>query len=382
MTFVGYLRSHLNLKVFLSFAIVIIVCVIVLLTAVEFIMPSAFENHIDFMKIALHDPTRTETALNDDLFSSFRNAVYNALKFAVPSALIAATIISISFSRQFVHPIRKMLTASEKISDGNYSERIPVQDNQTPDDLDELGRLAIGFNQMTTRLEHNEELRRELIADVSHEIRTPLAFVRASVEGLLEGIIPCSNENFLEIQAEIDRLNRLVNDLLELSKLESGEFPIDLKPTRISQVIEPITIQMKSRLEEKHIQLSTQIDENLPLAALDKDRIKQVLYNILSNAIQFTPINGHIQIIANQQDKQSIRVAVRDSGIGIPGDQLRNIFKRFYRVDKSRSRESGGSGIGLTVSKQLVAAHGGTIWAESEGKNMGTTIYFTLPISK
>ncbi len=382
MNLIGYLRSHLNLKVFLSFSIVIIVCVIVLITAVEFIMPSAFENHMEFMKNMINNPSNTEEALNDDLFSSFRSAVYNALKFAVPSALAAAIIISISFSRQFVQPIRNMLTASEKISDGNYTERIPMQGNQSPEDMDELGRLAVGFNQMTTQLEHNEELRRELIGDVSHEIRTPLAFIRASIEGLMEGIIPCSSENFLEIQAEIDRLNRLVNDLLELSILESGEFPIDIKPIHIGEVIEPIMTQMLGRLEDKQIELTAQIDDDLPPVAIDGDRIKQVFYNILSNAIQYTPQNGYIKITAHQHDKRSITLAVRDSGIGIPGDQLKNIFKRFYRVDKSRARESGGSGIGLTVAKQLVEAHGGTIWAESEGKNKGSTIFFTLPFSK
>lgn len=380
MRLLGFLRSRLNIKIFLSFLIVIIVGMIVLVTAVEFIMPAAFEDHLAFMNLSFHNLANSEDALSNDLFSSFRRAVYNALKFSVPSALIAATIISISFSRQFIRPIRKMLGASEKISDGNYSERIPVQDNLSPDEMDELGRLAVGFNQMTSRLEHNEELRRELIGDVSHEIRTPLAFIRASVEGLVEGVIPCSQENLLEIEAEIDRLNRLVNDLLELSILESGEFPIDPKPLSIGAVIEPTILQMRGKLEGKQIQLTTTIEDNLPLVLADSDRIKQVLYNILSNAIQYTPKGGTVTISASLKNKHMVQVAVRDSGIGIPKDQLKNIFKRFYRVDKSRTRESGGSGIGLTVAKQLVEAHGGTIWAASGGANKGSTIYFTIPI--
>jgi len=382
MKMINYLRSHLNLKVFIAFSIVIAVCVIIIITAIEFIMPSAFNNHMEFMKIALNDPAKTEQVLNDDLFSSFRSAVYNALNFAIPSALIAAIIISVSFSRQFVQPIRKMLNVSEEISDGNYSERIPVPGNQSPENLDELGRLAIGFNQMTSRLEHNEKLRRELIGDVSHEIRTPLAFIKASIEGLMEGIIPCSDENFLEIQAEINRLDRLVNDLLELSILESGEFPLQRQITQIPDLIQSLVIHMQGKIHDKHIQLTSQIEENLPPINLDKDRIKQVLYNILSNAIQYTPRGGHIHInVSLEKNKKSVRIWIRDSGIGIPQDQLKNVFKRFYRVDKSRTRESGGSGIGLTVAKQLVEAHGGKIWAESEGQDRGTTIHFTLSLS-
>lgn len=382
MNLIQYLRSHLNLKVFLAFSIVIIVCVIVMVTAVEFIIPSAFESHMELMKTALGDPTKTQQALNDDLFTSFRGAVYRALNFAIPSALLAAFIISISFSQQFVRPIRKMLDVSEEISDGNYSERIPLPGSQSPDSLDELGRLAIGFNQMTSRLEHNEELRRELIGDVSHEIRTPLAFINASIEGLMEGIIPCSNENFLEIQAEIDRLNRLVNDLVELSILESGEFPLNLKNKKVDDILKPLIIQMQGKTQEKQIQFHMHIEKNLPGVNVDKDRIKQVLVNILSNAIQYTPEGGKVHLSASFNDKHSIRISVQDSGIGIPADQLKNVFKRFYRVDKSRAKDSGGSGIGLTVAKQLVEAHGGKIWAESEGQNLGTTIHFTLPISE
>lgn len=376
-----YLRSHLNIKIFLAFFIVIVVCTLVLVTAVEFIIPTAFESHMQFMQNALNDPTKTEQALNDDLFSSFRSAVYSALQFAVPSALLAATIISISFSRQFVKPIRNILTASEKISDGKYSERIPIPGNLSPDELDELGQLAIGFNQMTTRLEKNEELRRELIGDVSHELRTPLAFLKASIEGLMDGIIPCSNENFQEIQEEIDRLNRLVDDLLELSILESGEYRLDKRTIQISELISPLVSQMQGKLKQKDIQLTYEIENNLPPIKLDVDRIKQVLINIISNAIRFTPQGGSILLKAVFHNNKSIEISVRDSGIGIPQEQLKNVFKRFYRVDKSRAKESGGSGIGLTVAKQLVEAHGGKIWAESPGQNRGTTIHFTLPMS-
>ena len=374
-----YIQSHLNIKLFFAFFIVIIVGAIVLITAVEFIMPAAFETHLEFMQKALQDPSKTEQALNDDLFASFRSAVYSAMKFAIPSSLIAAVIISLSFSGQILNQIQKMLQVSKKISEGKFNERIILPGNLSPDDMDELHQLAVGFNQMTEKLEKNEEIRKQLIGDVSHELRSPLAFIKASIEGIADGIIPASPQSFLEIQEEIERLARLVNDLQELSIIEAGTYTLDKKIVKLQDLLSPLINQMQPQFKKKKIQFQLDIDENIPEIKVDADRIKQVFTNILSNAIRFTPESGTIRVkIASVEDKY-VRSEISDSGIGIPKDQLRKIFTRFYRVDKSRSRDSGGSGIGLTIAKQLVEGHNGKIWAESPGVNKGTRIIFTLP---
>lgn len=372
-------RSHLNIKLLLAFLIVVIVGAIVLITAIEFIMPTAFENHLLFMQNAFRDPSETEQALNDDLFISFRTAVYDAMKFAIPSALIAALILSLSLSQQFIKQIREMLSVSKKISDGDFKERISLPLYRSPDEMDELLQLAVGFNQMTDKLEKNEQLRKELIGDVSHELRTPLAFIKASIESIADGVISPTTDILEDIQEEIERLTRLVDDLQELSIIEAGSYVLQKEKVHMVDIVRPLLNQMKGKFKGKNLHIQISIEDNLPLVRVDLDRIKQVLTNILSNAVRFTPNNGNININVHKDGENYIRVIIQDSGVGIPRNQLKKIFTRFYRVDKSRSRESGGSGVGLTIAKQLVEAHGGEIWADSAGVNKGTMIIFTLP---
>jgi histidine kinase len=332
------------------------------------------------MQDALNDPTKTEQALNDDLFNSFRNAVYSAMKFAIPSSLVAALVISLSFSHQFISQISKMLDASKKISQGDFKERIALPRNLHPDEMDELNQLAIAFNQMTEKLDKNDRLRRELIGDVSHELRTPLAFINASIESIADGVIAPSPETLAEIQEELDRLTRLVNDLQELSIYESGAYSLHKRQSNLNEIILSVVNQINTPDLSKHIQFNTEFDNTIPDLMIDPDRIKQVLTNLLSNAINFTAAGGQISLFTIQEDDDHIKVVVRDTGVGIPKSDLSRIFTRFYRVDHSRSRESGGSGIGLTIAQQLIEAHGGKIWADSPGLGKGTSIIFTLPV--
>jgi signal transduction histidine kinase len=303
------------------------------------------------------------------------------MKFAVPSSLIAALVISLTFSQQFINQVKKMLSASKKISNGDFKERIALPSHVSPDEMDELQQLAIGFNQMTEKLDKNEQLRKELIGDVSHELRTPLAFIKASIESIADGVINPSPEILQDIQEEIDRLTRLVDDLQELSIIEAGSYVLDKKKVAVTNLIIPLANQMQSSFKDKAIQFNLELGGDLPEINVDVDRIKQVLTNIISNAIRFTPQGGRIELRVSNENSSSIKFAIRDSGIGIPRAQLGKIFTRFYRVDKSRSREGGGSGIGLTIAKQFIEAHSGRIWAESPGENQGTTIAFTLPIA-
>ena len=377
MRLLNSIRSNLNVKLFLSFLIVILVGTIMLVAAVEVVIPRAFQDHLAVMEPYMVDEPEFQTDHELDFFESFRSAVYKALMFAIPFALFSALIIGFSVSHQFVAPIKKMVTVSKKISDGNYKERIPVPKNVNIDEIDELKQLAVSFNQMTLKLEKTEDLRRQLIGDVSHELRTPLSLIKASMEGLIDGLVPATNKTFYQVQLETDRLARLVDDLQALSIIESGAYELLKQRSDIHEVITSVLQNLKPRFVRKGIQLEDNFPKEKTLISIDVDRIRQVLTNILGNALKFTPKGGLIELTGEIR-KNQIQISIKDSGIGISNEHLPYVFTRFYRVDKSRSRKSGGSGIGLTIAKQLVEAHGGEIWAESSGENMGTTISFTL----
>ncbi len=348
------------------------------MVAVEGAMPNAFQNHMAFMSASSVDTPQNSQELDANLFDSFRSAVYEALLFAIPIALVSGLIISVSFSRQFINPIKKMADVSKKISAGDYQERIKIPVNFEVDELDELKQLAVSFNQMTTKLERTEDLRKELIGDVSHELRTPLSLIKGYMEGLIDGKIAASSKTFYNIQQETDRLTMLVDDLQALSVIESEGYELKKMNVDIGEVISSVLQTFSPRFKRKGIRLLDHFPKEKVQVNIDVDRITQVLTNILGNSLKFTPKGGLIEILGGIKNEH-VQISIRDSGIGISEEHLLHVFTRFYRVDKSRSRKSGGSGIGLTIAEKLVQAHGGEIWAESLGVEQGTTISFILP---
>jgi len=380
MNFLKYVQSHLNIKLFLSFVIIIIVFTLVLIGAVEFVMPNAFENHLLFMSSLIEG---NEGALEQhglNLYGSFRSAIYESLQIALPVSLIAAIIISIFFSREFVKPIQDLSEISNKISEGRYDQRVLLPKELAVDEMDELKKLAINFNQMASKLEKTEALRRQLIGDVSHELRTPISLIKASMEGLIDGVVPISEETFYQIQVEADRLTKLINDLQELNIIESGAYELDKVEYDLNVVISQVVSNLSPQYSRKNIQITNSTENKKYPAYFDIDRIKQVLTNILANAYQYSEVDGTVLIACLKKDGY-YEISIIDDGKGISNEDLLHIFTRFFRADKSRSRKSGGTGIGLTVAKQLVEAHGGKIWAESKGENQGTTVKFTIPHS-
>ncbi len=372
-----YIRRHLGVKLFLSYLVVIVVGIIVLATSAEFAIPPAFDRHMANMMDGSMVGMNMMGEMGTDLFTSFTKAFNEALTFAALAAFIAAVAVSFFVSRQVTSPVRAMMTASRKIADGHYDQRVNIAGS--PEDGDELAQLAISFNQMAEKLAQTENMRRQLIGDVSHELRTPLTAIKGSMEGLLDGVLPPTPETFQNIHREADRLQRLVADLQELSRVEAGAIALELKPGDIVPLIGSVTQRLQPQFQEKEISLVVDMPSSLPVILMDEDRISQVLINMLGNALQYTPEGGHVSLKAQVLGKE-IEVCVKDSGIGIPAEHLPHLFTRFYRVDKSRSRAGGGSGIGLTISKYLVEAHGGRIWVESGGLDRGTVFLFTLPI--
>jgi signal transduction histidine kinase len=375
---VEYIRRHLGAKLLLSYLVIILSGASVLAAASQFSVPTAFDHHMsatgrygNAMGPMMGAPGQGN--MMQGLYQDFRAGFDEALFYAALAAGLVAGAVSLFFSRRVVAPLRVMTAASRRIADGRYDERVQVPGH------DELAQLALRFNQMAEKLEQVEAMRRRLIGDVSHELRTPLTAIRGSMEGLIDGLLPANTQTYQDIHAEADRLNRLVDDLQELSRVEARAYPLDLRPLDVPALIQTVARRLGPQFESRHISLELQPDPGLARILADEDRTIQILTNLAGNALQYTPEGGAVTIAAVQA-KDEIQIRVRDSGIGIPAEHLVHLFDRFYRVDKSRSRRAGGgSGIGLTIARALVEAQGGRIWVESAGEGKGSTFTFTLP---
>jgi histidine kinase len=382
------IRAHLGVKLFLSYFAVILVGVVVLALTVPAVLPAAFNRHLGNMGMGMMSGNSGGQGQGQgygfggqgsggmaELFSGFRAGVFEALAWAMVAAVFVAILISLLLSRSILRPLRDMMQASQRIAEGHYDERVQGGG------ADELGQLAERFNRMAEKLHQVEAMRRQLIGDVSHELRTPLTAIKGSMEGLMDGVLPASDETYQQIHQEADRLNRLVDDLQELSRVESGAYKLDKRPVEVGPLFETLTKRFRQQFEAKRVRLETGLPASLPPVLADEHRILQVLTNLTANALQYTPAGGTVAINAAWKNDQ-VQITVRDTGAGIAPEHLPQLFDRFYRVDKSRSRAAGGgSGIGLTIAKYLVEAHGGQIWVESQGAGKGSAFSFTLPVS-
>jgi signal transduction histidine kinase len=369
-------HRHLGIKLFFSYLIVILIGVIVLAVTVELAVPRAFERHMG----AGRGMMGGQGPMGRVMFEDFRSAVTEALGISMVAAFLAALVISAFVSRQVVAPVQSMLQASKSIAQGHYDRRIRIPGDSSVEESDELGQLAHSFNQMASNLQETETRRRQLIGDVAHELRTPLTVIQGSLEGLIDGKLPLDPDHLQQIYQEAERLTRLINDLQELSRVEAGAYSLERSPVSVDALVTALRTRLGRQFEDKGVALSVELPVGLPQVSADEDRIGQVLLNLAGNALQYTPSGGQVQITASRH-KDDVWIAIADSGTGIPEEHLPHIFDRFYRVDKSRSRAGGGSGIGLTVAHHLVEAHGGRIWVESPGPGKGSTFTFTLPVA-
>lgn len=368
------IRQRLGVKLFFSYLIVIFVGVVSLFFAAQLSAPSALARHADRM-VRMLEPAGESEALVDDLNESFAQAVSQILLIAATAAVLTAVIVSTFVTRRLVRPIQRMKVASQRIAAGEYDERVETLAE------DELGALARSFNEMALKLAETEDRRRQLVGDVTHELRTPLASIRSVMEGLVDGVLPADPTTFHQVEREVARLQRLVQDLEALSRAEAGQLLLEPAPVDPAVFINDAASRLHAQYAEKNVELDIQLPPQLPAVFADKWRMTQVLLNLLGNALQYTPEGGQVAVIATR-DQNEIIVRVVDTGIGIAAENLPHVFERFYRVDKSRSRAGGGSGIGLTIARHLVEAHGGRIWAESAGLDQGSRFTFTIPLAR
>lgn len=271
-------------------------------------------------------------------------------------------------------PIQDLSLATQQVAAGDLSQRISIESD------DELGDLARSFNQMAVSLEQAEELRKSMVADIAHELRTPLTVIRGDLEALLDGVYSLNEENLAPIHQRALVLSRLVDDLRDLALADAGQLKLEPRPTNLGEVICREVEATRALASSKGITLTIEVAVDLPTIVADGQRVGQVLTNLLSNAIRYTPEGGQVTVGA-QAVPGGVEVRVSDTGPGIPPQELPFTFERFYRGDKARSPMEGGSGLGLSIARKLVEAHGGRIWAESE-LGQGSTFYFFLPLGQ
>ncbi len=269
--------------------------------------------------------------------------------------------------RRVAMPLGDLMNAASRVADGDYSARVQEAGPR------EVRVFARAFNSMAARLQETDERRRDLLADVTHELRTPLTVIQGNLEGLIDGVYPRDDAHLMPILEETRVLSRLIDDLRTLALAESGALKLQKEPTDLAVLVSETIASFKGQADAAGIDLQADVGSDLPILDVDPARIRQVLENLISNALRFTPSGGIIRVRCSREN-HGVAVVVGDTGSGIPPDDLPHIFDRFHK-----SRDSRGTGLGLTIARNLVAAHGGEISAESElGK--GTTIRFTLPL--
>jgi len=296
--------------------------------------------------------------------------------FLIRGALLAigvAFLLTFFLSRRISAPIRNLTMTVRKLGQGDLSQRVAYNNRG------EIGELALAFNSMASALENTERLRRNMVADAAHELRTPLSNIRGYLEAIRDGLKKPDTDTIHILEQEAALLSRLVEDLQELSLVEAGELKLVLHPEDVTRLVGHALASVRAEAAAKGIALSASLEEGFPAVNVDYNRISQVLRNLLENAVTHTPPGGEITVSAKRVEKE-LELSVTDNGEGIPARDQPAVFERFYRVDKSRARKTGGSGLGLTIARRLVEAHGGSIGVRSEpGK--GSRFWFTVPLA-
>lgn len=287
--------------------------------------------------------------------------------------VILAVYVGTIFVKKMTKPLEIMKQAAEKVTAGDYSARVPVFSK------DEIGQLGTAFNLMSVSIQKEDERKKEFLEDVSHELRTPISYVKGYSEALKAGLAKTSQdqERYLAlIHREAKRMERLVGDLLDLSRLDAEDFRLEMCPLPLAQLVEDCLEKYRPSLQQKGLLLNTELDPDIIVNA-DEGRIEQVIQNIVDNAINYTE-RGRITVLLSKHEKGCI-LSIKDTGIGIPMEDIQRVTQRFFRVNKARTRSDGGTGLGLAISNKLIKLHGGELEIKSNlGK--GTCISIILPV--
>ena len=301
--------------------------------------------------------------------------VNRSLMWTGLAAVIGGILLVSLLSRQVLAPVRTLSAAARRLGRGDLSQRISESGR------DEIGALGRTFNSMADDLQRAEAQRRTLMADVAHELRTPISNIQGYLEAMRDGVLEPDPKTIQATHNQVVHLARLIEDLRLLTLAEAGGLPLDLQPDSLRDVLIRSVDAFRPRAEAKGVMLSLEVPDQFPLVDMDRTRIAQVVANLLENAVLHTPEGGRVAVDAAVQGGERARITVSDNGEGIPAEDLPHIFERLHRVDRSRSRASGGVGLGLTIARQLVEAHGGTIDVEST-PGAGSRFVVELPMTR
>ncbi|MFZ2487150.1 MAG: ATP-binding protein [Anaerolineae bacterium] len=303
----------------------------------------------------------------------FLGRVNQAILYSALGATILALILGVLLARAISRPVKELTEATHRVAEGELGLQVPVRTR------DELGDLAGSFNRMSADLATANQLRRQMTADIAHELRTPLSVILGYTEALVDGKLPGKPAIYEAMYGEARLLNHLIDDLRTLSLADAGELSLNRGLVLPSEIVERTATSHVALAAQRGISLQTQIAPDLPLVQVDRERMAQVLANLVTNALRYTPEGGAVTLSAQRVGDNQVQLQVRDTGPGIAADHLPFVFQRFYRADTSRSA-NGESGLGLAIAKSLIEAHGGTIRVDSiAGK--GATFTITLPVA-
>ena len=358
-------RLRLRGRLLLSHLVVVAVGTATLLGAVGLVAPGAFEAAMG------HSMPGMDDMMSGLIRVAFQDAVQTALLVAVVAGVAAAVVISLALTARLSGPIARLAQASRRIAAGRYAERVPVASS------DEIGELADSFNRMAEALESTERRRLQLVGDVAHELRTPIATLDGYLEGLEDGVIQPGEPTWNLLRGETGRLSRLVNDLQELWRAEARQLPLSLASVDVARLLGAVRDRFAAQARDHGGELRLEVQAGLVVLA-DPERLGQVVDNLVSNALRYSPVGTPVALEAAANGDEVV-IGVADQGAGLSEQQREHIFERFYRVDPSRSRAQGGSGIGLAIARALTEAMGGRIWAESEGAGRGSRFRVAMP---
>jgi len=319
------------------------------------------------------------TLLLDNVGTALAPAEEEFLASAKRSALLGgaiafglALLLSIFLISQVLSPLRILTRATEQIARGDLTQRVKLKAR------DEFGQLGESFNRMVKNLRCSEEIRQSMTADIAHELRTPVTIIQGNLEAILDEIYQPTTDTIAPIYEETLHLGRLIDDLRDISLAEAKELQLNIEPTDIVSSIGRLVETMSASLDQGP-RIHVEANSTIPQVPVDLKRFRQVLVNLLTNALRYTPRQGKIHIQVLRKD-QEVEVRVADSGPGISPEEIPHLFERFYRGDRARSRRQGGSGLGLAISKQLIEAHRGRIWAENDPRG-GAIFVIRLPLA-
>ena len=358
---------NLPLRFLLAQALVVAISLLVAAGVASIVGPQLFHDHL--LMAGLEDPSagliHTERA--------YRDASLITLGVAVPTALLAALLASLWLSRRLREPLRELTRAASAMSNGDYDVRVTA-DRVGP----EVATLATAFNTMAGRLGDTETVRRRMLSDLAHEMSTPVSVLAVYLDGLEDGVVDWGPSTHSVLSDQLTRLTRLVEDLDEVSRAEEKRIDLDLAEEPLGDLLHVAALAAREAYERKGVSLS--VVPATGTVTVDHRRFQQILGNLLANALRHTPEGGRVSVDATRLGTGTVRIDVTDTGDGMTPAELEHVFERFYRGDAARSREHGGSGIGLTISRALADAHGGTLAATSPGPGQGSVFSLTLPL--